>query len=345
MTNATFIDPTRADIDILLRAQQLCDPILRRAVISLPDSLEIMGGYHFGWWDAQRQETSSTPGKFLRAALVFGAAAACGGSAEMAGPAAAAVELLHNFTLIHDDVMDGDRTRRGRPTIWAKWGINNAILLGDAFHSLAIRLLAQSAPQGHSSALESVVRLEQTCLQLCGGQFQDCAYESSVTVGLPEYLEMAGAKTAALMGCACALGAASAAAHDTTVSAIERFGYELGLAFQAVDDIIGIWGQPGRTGKPVGSDLARRKSTLPVILALNSQCDASAELSKIYRAEYPMTESEILRATELLEQAGARRAAERYAEDRITAAILLLPEGSTAAELVTLARLVTTRSR
>ncbi|SOJ56896.1 (2E,6E)-farnesyl diphosphate synthase [Mycobacterium simulans] len=337
--------PGYSDLEILVRAQRNCDPILRAAVASLPEPFATMGGYHFGWWDPERSLTPATQGKFVRAALTFAAAAVTGGSEESAAPAAAAVELLHNFTLIHDDVMDGDKTRRGRATIWSVWGITNAILLGDALHSLAIRLLAETDLLEHSLALSIISRIEKSCLKLCLGQFQDCAFEGQVTVTTDDYLQMAGAKTASLMASACALGALSARADDEMVSAMDRFGYQLGLAFQAVDDLIGIWGDSTKTGKPVCSDLVRRKATLPVVAALNSNCDASTELRELYRSESPMTYRDVARAIELIEAAGGRQAAKHHAEERLRAAIALLPEVPTAAELIALSQVVVDRSR
>ncbi|WP_204801920.1 geranylgeranyl diphosphate synthase IdsB [Mycobacterium riyadhense] len=337
--------PAHSGIEILARAQRNCDPLLRAAVVSLPEPLATMGGYHFGWWDPERSSTSATQGKFVRAALTFATAAVCDGSEESAAPAAAAMELLHNFTLIHDDVMDRDKTRRGRATAWNVWGITSAILLGDALHSLAIQLLAETDLMEQSLALSIISRIEKSCLKLCLGQFQDCAFEGQVAVTVDEYLQMAGAKTASLMGTACALGALSARADDQTVSTMERFGYQLGLAFQAVDDVIGIWGDATNMGKPVGSDLVRRKATLPVVAALNSNCDASTELRELYRSESPTTYRDVARAIALIEAAGGREAAKHHAEERLRAAIALLPEVPAAAELIALSQVVVDRSR
>lgn len=329
--------------DILRRAREKCDSLLHTAVESLPGPLATMAGYHFGWWDADRRSVLGTQGKSVRAALAYAAAAACGGSDEAAGPAAAAVELLHNFTLVHDDVMDGDRTRRGRATVWSLWGTNNAILLGDALHSLAVRLLGELA--GESLARHAIDRLERACLELCMGQFEDCAFEGQTRVTVDDYVRMAGAKTARLMACACELGALSADADNETVAAMEKFGYEIGLAFQFVDDLIGIWGDPVRTGKPVGSDLVRRKATLPVVAALNSQCVAGIELGELYRSGSVMADSDVARATELIEAAGGRQAAERYAAERFASAVGVLPHVDRAADLITLSRMVVERSR
>lgn len=333
---------SQAGSAVLKRAQIECDPLLRKAIGSLPEPLATMGGYHFGWWDANRCDAPGAPGKSIRAALVFGVARACGNGGD-AMPAAAAVELIHNFTLLHDDVMDGDSTRRGRATVWRVWGVNNAILLGDALHALAMRILTESLRD--TVAVDAIARLEQTCLDLCVGQQEDCSFERSTNITVPDYLRMAAGKTAVLMGCACALGALSAGADAAMVAAMERFGYELGLAFQIVDDLIGIWGDPAATGKPAGNDLARRKATLPIVVALNADGESAAELAKLYQSDHAMSASEVLHAAELVEAAGGKQAAHRYADERMHAALTALPESMRSGELVALAQLVTGRDK
>lgn len=325
---------------LLNRARDKCDPLLRKAVGWLGEPLATMAGYHLGWWDVNGSGCGVSSGKSLRAALVLGTALACGDDST-AAPAAAAVELMHNFSLLHDDVMDRDATRRGRPAVWAVWGDASAIVLGDALHALAGRVLAEFLEL--AATLSAVARLESSCVTLCIGQFEDCDFETRPAVTVDEYLHMAAGKTAGLMGCACALGALSAGADNSTVSAMEQFGYQLGLAFQIVDDLIGIWGNPSVTGKPVGNDLARRKATLPVVAALNSGCDAAAELAQLYWSAAPMTPVEIGRATRLVEAAGGRRAARLYADDCIRAAMMALPDPGRSAELIALAQLVVGR--
>lgn len=333
-------ETSRAGIDVLRRARLECDPFLRNAIGSLSEPLATMGGYHFGWWDANRHGVPGSSGKSVRAALVYGVAQTCGNAAN-ASPAAAAVELIHNFTLLHDDVMDGDSTRRGRATVWSVWGVNNAILLGDALHALAMRILTESL--GEIVAVRAIARLEQTCLDLCVGQHEDCAFERCTSVTVADYLRMAAGKTAVLMGCACALGALSAGADASTVCAMERFGYELGLAFQIVDDLLGIWGDPARTGKPVGSDLARRKATLPIVVALSTPGEAALELAKLYQSNHAMSPHEVRHAAELVEAAGGREAAQRYADERMHAAITALPDSKKSSDLIALAHLVIDR--
>ncbi|WP_433580632.1 polyprenyl synthetase family protein [Nocardia brasiliensis] len=302
-----------------------------------------MASYHFGWCDPAGNKTRAGWGKGLRAALVFAASAACGADADDAVSAATAVELIHNFTLVHDDVMDADRRRRGRATVWAEWGVPQAICLGDALHALAIEVLTTMQPVslGH----KAVDRLETTVVELCRGQTQDCMFDTQRTVRTDEYLAMARGKTAALTGCACALGALSAQAPDDLVANLDTFGREIGLAFQIVDDVIGIWGDPAATGKPVGSDIAHRKRTLPTTLALNAGTGQATELGRLYRSTAPMTTADIKRAKELLDECEAERIARRYAADRVTAAIAALHDDPKTSDLRALAHFVTRRDR
>lgn len=247
---------------ILDRARDVVDPELRRAVDSLPGAMRRIARYHFGWEHADGTPAIGNAGKAIRPALVLTAVRALGGREAVAVGAAAAVELVHNFTLLHDDVMDRDATRRHRPTVWTVFGDADAILAGDALQALALGMLAEDR---HPAAAAAAARLAACVVELCAGQHDDTAMERSdpdeVTLG--EVLDMAEAKTGALLGCACAVGALYAGADDEDVEALDAFGREAGLAFQLIDDVIGIWGDPGRTGKPAGADLMARKSRCP----------------------------------------------------------------------------------
>jgi geranylgeranyl diphosphate synthase type I len=307
----------------------------------LPQPLANMAGYHLGWWDEFGTPLKIPFGKMMRPALTIAAAKACGGEADAVLPAAAAIELIHNFTLLHDDIMDADMTRRGRRAVWALWGTTNAILLGDSLHALSILLLADSLPV--ALATKEIARLETAAVELCRGQIEDCAFESRHQVSIDEYLRMAMAKTGALIGCACAFGAICVEAEPALVSTIDQFGRELGLAFQAFDDVIGIWGDQQVTGKPVGGDIARRKRTLPVIAALASGTTAAVDLGYLYNRKSPMEPDEIARAMQLIEDAGGRAWALRHANERVSAAIDALPDQLRTTELLTLANLATCR--
>ncbi|MET8961230.1 family 2 encapsulin nanocompartment cargo protein polyprenyl transferase [Streptomyces sp. NPDC004074] len=330
---------------ILERARDVVDPELRRAVDSLPGAMRRIARYHFGWEHADGTPANGNAGKAIRPALVLTAVRALGGREAVAVRAAAAVELVHNFTLLHDDVMDRDATRRHRPTVWTVFGDADAILAGDALQALALRMLAEDR---HPAAAAAAARLAACVVELCAGQHADTAMERSDPdeVTLDEVLDMAEAKTGALLGCACAVGALYAGADDEDVEALDAFGREAGLAFQLIDDVIGIWGDPGRTGKPAGADLMARKKSLPVVAALASGTPAAADLAELYRGPY--REGELERTVLAVEQAGGRDWAQQQAADRMGRAMHELsravPDPEAAGGLLALAEFVTRRS-
>ncbi len=338
---------------ILEHARASVDPELRSAVASLPRPLRRIARYHFGWEQADGTPAAGGAGKAIRPALVLTAAAALGGPAARTAAvrAAAAVELVHNFTLLHDDVMDRDTTRRHRPTAWTVFGEADAILVGDALQALALRLLAADP---HPASAAAGARLADCVVELCAGQHADTAMEKQGPgeVTLDEVLAMAEAKTGALLGCACALGALYAGAAEEDVAALDAFGREAGLAFQLIDDVIGIWGDPSRTGKPAGADLAARKKSLPVVAALASGTPAAAELAALYEVPYEKyemgAEKKLERTARAVEEAGGRDWAQVQAADRMARAMQELsramPDPETAGELLALAEFVTRRT-
>ncbi|MFJ2762430.1 family 2 encapsulin nanocompartment cargo protein polyprenyl transferase [Streptomyces prasinus] len=333
---------------LLERARVEVDPVLRAAVASLPGPLRRITRYHFGWENADGTPATGGSGKAIRPALVLAAASALGGPAARAAAvrAAAAVELVHNFTLLHDDVMDRDTTRRHRPTAWTVFGDADAILAGDALHALALRLLAEDT---HPSAPAAVARLADCVVELCAGQQVDTAMEGCAPdeVTLDETLSMAEAKTGALLGCACALGALYADAGTADVEALDAFGREAGLAFQLIDDVIGIWGDPRRTGKPAGADLAARKKSLPVVAALTSGTPEASELAALYAAA-PHAGEDLERIALTVERAGGRDWAQAQAADRMARVMQELaravPDPEAAGGLLSLAEFVTRRT-
>ncbi|WP_267714854.1 family 2 encapsulin nanocompartment cargo protein polyprenyl transferase [Streptomyces sp. CoH17] len=335
---------------VLLRESRASvDPELRSAIASLPDAMRRIALYHFGWQHADGTPAAGNAGKAIRPALVLTAATALGGPAARAaaGRAAAAVELVHNFTLLHDDVMDRDATRRHRPTAWTVFGDADAILAGDALQALALRLLAADP---HPASAAAAARLADCVMELCEGQHADTAMEGRPPQGvtLDETLTMAEAKTGALLGCACALGALYAGAPAEDVEALDAFGREAGLAFQLIDDVIGIWGDPRHTGKPAGADLAARKKSLPVVAALTSGTPAAAELAELYAVPYDQDREDLERTALVVERAGGRDWAQAQAADRMARAMQELaravPDPEAAGGLLALAEFVTRRS-
>jgi geranylgeranyl diphosphate synthase, type I len=235
--------------------------------------------YHMGW--EVNGKNISQAGKRIRPILVLLSAAAAGGNWERALPAAAAVELVHNFSLIHDDIEDNSPQRRGRPTVWKKWGEPQAINAGDALFTLAhLALLRLEETTDAVTTLKAAHLLQVTCLQLTQGQYLDIAYENRNDLSLDAYWTMVKGKTAALIGACTELGALAAGSPDEIRHAYGRFGSSLGLAFQALDDLLGIWGDSQQIGKSVESDLTSGKKSLPVLYGLHQRGKFAARWKK-----------------------------------------------------------------
>ncbi|KAB8145115.1 polyprenyl synthetase family protein [Chloroflexia bacterium SDU3-3] len=265
-----------------------------------------MQHYQLGWRDEQLGEASCDPGKLLRPQLAMLACEAVGGSAAKALPLAAGIQLLHDFTLIHDDIEDNSDTRRGRPTVWKLWGLAQGINTGDGMfvvaHLAVHRLAANGVPA--EVVLEVLRRFDETILTICEGQFLDISFEGNRSITEGDYLAMISRKTAALIAAAAGLGAIIGGADAQAAKSLFDFGEHLGLAFQIQDDVLGIWGLPEQTGKPLAADIYRRKLSLPIIRAL-ATADAREELAALY-ARPELSEVEVLRALAILDQAGAR---------------------------------------
>ena len=293
-------------------------------------ALRSMLAYHLGW--EGEGSGVEAQGKRIRPLLTLLSAAALGAGWKNALPAAAGVELLHNFSLIHDDIQDQSSARRGRPTVWVKWGVPQAINAGDLMFTLAFRSLLKLAPVEVAQAATHT--LSRACIQLTEGQYLDIAFESSQDLPLASYWSMIGGKTAALLAACCELGALAAQAAPDQCRAMHNFGFALGLAFQVQDDWLGIWGEPSLTGKSVESDLVSGKKTLPVVygLSLNKGFarrwhsgpvtprdvpGVAALLAEEGAAQYTQQEAQRLtgEAIQALETAGCSQAGEQYLKD------------------------------
>jgi geranylgeranyl diphosphate synthase, type I len=265
-----------------------------------------MQQYQLGWRDEQLAPASAVTGKLLRPYLVLLACRAAGGDVQQAMPLAAAIQLIHDFTLIHDDIEDQSETRRGRPTVWKLWGLAQGINTGDGLLIVAHLALYRMREAGVPAevALEVIRRFDQTVLTVCEGQFLDLSYEGDLSIGEADYLAMISRKTAALVAAAGGLGAIVGGADGATAKALFDFGQNLGLAFQIQDDVLGIWGDPAITGKPAAGDLYRRKLSLPIIHALQ-RAEQRENLAQLYRKKRA-TEDNVQHMLAILEQVGAR---------------------------------------
>ncbi|MDT7845495.1 polyprenyl synthetase family protein [Streptomyces justiciae] len=301
---------------VLDRSRALVRPALRAAVDRLHPWVGEMAAYSFGWCEVGGASAVASGGKGVRQALAVLGAEAVGAPARAGVPAAVAVELLHTFSLVHDDIMDGDTARRGRATAWKAYGTGPAVLAGDALFALAVEILAET---GHGPA---AVRLTARALgDLVRGQADDLLFADRPWTGPgrvrpAEYRAMAEHKTGALLGCALGLGALLGGAPAAAVGALDRAGRHIGIAFQVVDDVLGIWGDPAVTGKPVHADLRERKKTYPVLVAL----DAPGLAELLETGDRPAE------ATALIEEAGGRAAALAEARRHLDAAQASLDE-------------------
>jgi geranylgeranyl diphosphate synthase type I len=305
-------------------ARDLVGPAIGGWLERLSPDVKIVAAYHLGFVDADGAPIGDQQGgKALRPALALLSARAAGAPAERGVAAAAAVEFVHNFSLLHDDIMDGDTERRHRPTAWTVFGVGAAILAGDALLCLAQDiLLTDPAPQ----AVWAARCLSAAVHRLIAGQGSDLAFERREDVTLDECLQMAGDKTAALMACACSIGAIGVGAPAELAMGLAGFGAHAGLAFQLTDDLLGIWGAPEITGKPVRADLRARKKSLPVVAALTSGTEAGAELGELLFRPDALGEDDLLRAADLVEAAGGRKWAETEADAQLAAATKCLTE-------------------
>jgi geranylgeranyl diphosphate synthase type I len=256
---------------LLQKMRESIEEDLRASLVPLQNEygteMVEMIAHHLGWNENDNKGT----GKRIRPLLTLLSCGALGGEWAAAVPIASAVELIHNFSLVHDDIEDNSATRRGRPTIWKQWGVPKAINLGDSLFVLS--RMASYRLNLHKIPPHRIVKvlefLDDACLELTIGQQLDLSFEEIEIVGLETYLRMIQGKTSALIAAATTCGGMIAGAPDAKIEILSTYGHHLGLAFQIRDDILGIWGETSITGKPTNDDLLSRKKTLPILFGLN----------------------------------------------------------------------------
>jgi geranylgeranyl diphosphate synthase type I len=282
--------------------------------------------YHLGWEDRTGRPVDDRGGKLLRPALCLLSCEAAGGDWNAALPAAAALELLHNFTLIHDDIEDESAHRHGRETLWRLTGVAQAINAGDGMFALAHLTLLRLSERGHppDRVLRAARLLDEATVQLCAGQHLDLSNAGRPDVSLEDYLSMIEGKTASLLAASCAIGALLGGADGDTVERLHEFGRRLGLAFQIRDDVLGIWGDASVTGKPESDDLRAGKKSYPVVLALERLSGEDRATLVSLLAKGDLSDDDVARARELLDSAGAREESERVAREHSDLAIAAL---------------------
>lgn len=326
---------TPATPAVLDRARLLVEPRLRDAVDVLVPELRQPARYHFGWTDEHGIDQPGGGGKGIRPALAVLSAEAVGSDPSVAVDGAAAVELVHNFSLVHDDIIDGDRERRHRRTVWTIWGEGDAIIVGDALHALAFEVLlggnqrddldsgaigSGATGDGEAGRVAATCDLAIATSRMIRGQSADMSFERRTDVTFDDCLGMEADKTGALLAFSASVGAVMSNADAAQIDALRRYGEALGLAFQAVDDILGIWGDPSVTGKAAGNDLRERKRSMPVTAALHSGSPEAARIAELYAAEV-LSDDHIAELTHLVAAAGGRDRTELEASRQLEIAI------------------------
>ena len=255
------LKPLLSDIELELQKQ------ISRLDTSRTKPFHDMLTYHMGW--TGEGAGSEATGKRIRPLMLLLCTASCGADWHSALPAAAAIELVHNFSLVHDDIQDNSPKRRGRDTAWVKWGVPMAINAGDTLFVLSNQAIIDLKENYPAQVVAQAAEiLHDTCLDLTQGQFLDMSYEERVDLTVADYWPMISGKTAALLSACCHIGALLSNTDEEKQEAYRSFGHYLGLAFQAQDDILGIWGDESVTGKSIASDLVEGKKSLPVLYAL-----------------------------------------------------------------------------
>lgn len=291
--------------------------------------------YHMGWTGEGAGPEAT--GKRIRPLMLLLCTSACGDHWKKALPAGAAVELVHNFSLVHDDIQDNSDRRRGRPTTWVKWGAPMAINVGDALFVIsnqAIIDLKENYPP--DLVVQAAEILHNTCLELTRGQFLDMSYEQRNDLGVDDYWPMVAGKTAALLSACCHIGSLLGGADEAKQQAYRSFGHYLGLAFQVQDDILGIWGNEAVTGKSVASDLVEGKNSLPVLAGLSANGNFAARWR-----QGPIKPTEVQHVARLLSNEGGYSIAYEAAKQMTDLAQLSLfeadPQGEAGEALFELA--------
>ena len=292
----------------------------------MPDSeagLFSMLRYHLGWQDSDGNPAAEDAGKGLRPVLVLASCEINGGDWHDALPAAAALELIHNFSLLHDDIQDRDTTRRGRATAWTVFGVHEAIAAGNAMRVVADQTLLALSETGlaASTVMAASLALTSRYVEMTEGQYLDMSFEDSDDVTTDAYLDMISRKTGALIDCAMYLGSLVATGDARTAEAFGACGRKLGLAFQVRDDLLGIWGDPAATGKPVGSDIKRKKKSMPIVHVFQRANDAQREWLRTAYAAEEVAGDDIERVLDLLAELDSEAVVHQTAVDQASGAM------------------------
>ncbi len=270
---------------VLSRYKDVLDLALKDAISDRRIFLYDMLRYCMGWSDAYGAPLETKKGKGIRPSLCLFTCDALGGDIEKALPAAVSLELIHNFSLIHDEIQDSDEIRHHRPTLWNVWGIPKALVAGNVMRVLADKSMS-TMPSDHSKLLTvSSSIVSEACLEMIEGQYMDISFEGGDGISVDQYMKMISHKTGALLRSSVHIGAVIGSRGGRVADIFREIGIKLGFMFQIRDDILGTWGETTSTGKPVGSDIRRKKNTLPIIHARETQ-PYQEEISELYSLEF-----------------------------------------------------------
>jgi geranylgeranyl diphosphate synthase, type I len=297
--------------------------------------------YHMGW--SGEGAGAEAQGKRIRPLLVLLTTAASGGNWQSALPAAASIELIHNFSLVHDDIQDGSDLRRGRATVWKIWGMPQAINAGDALFILAHAALSDLKGEFPAETIQlAEILINDACLALSTGQYLDLSYEKRDDVSVEEYWPMVSGKTAALLSTCTQLGSLLGGADEAVQSSYRNFGQYLGLAFQVQDDFLGIWGDAALTGKSTESDLVTGKKSWPVLSGLTKKGRFAERWKKA-----PIQAEEVAEVSAMLAEEGVKLATQETTDQLTDLALDNLraadPQGEAGEAIYELTRLLLDR--
>ncbi|MEM7346526.1 MAG: polyprenyl synthetase family protein [Chloroflexota bacterium] len=335
---------------ILTKYADDVDATIKNLLTDIPEEINLIIQYHFGWVDQEFTPTTSGRGKMFRPTINLLVFDAITGDHKAALPVAAAIEIIHNFSLLHDDIEDNDRERRGRPTAWTIWGQPRVINAGDFLYSLAYKSLYELENTFPTDRIFAVSRLiNEACLALTAGQDLDLRFETLDDVSTKMYVDMVYKKTGALINAAILGGAKLATSDKTIIENYGQFARNIGIAFQIQDDILGIWGDRTKTGKSTDNDLRRKKKTLPVIYMIDQATGTrKEELERLYATLDPLSGDEISFVRESLAetqaQAYAKQEADTYRQNAFDALDRLQIDNQAQIELETIAKFLVDRS-
>ena len=298
---------------VLSRYKDVLDLALKDAISDRRIFLYDMLRYCMGWSDAYGAPLETKKGKGIRPSLCLFTCDALGGDIEKALPAAVALELIHNFSLIHDEIQDSDEIRHHRPTLWNVWGIPKALVAGNVMRVLADKSMS-TMPSDHSKLLTvSSSIVSEACLEMIEGQYMDISFEGGDGISVDQYMKMISHKTGALLRSSVHIGAVIGSRGGRVADIFREIGIKLGFMFQIRDDILGTWGETTSTGKPVGSDIRRKKNTLPIIHARETQ-PYQEEISELYSLEF-IEDHHVDRVLDILDATKAGHYCQRLVED------------------------------